>query len=80
MKRSRETIIKEILNTCTGGATKTRIVYQANLNFRTVNPYLELLMSNDLIAVRRDPHIVYETTEKGLKLMQSLNSIQTALS
>ena len=43
MKRSRDIIISKILDTCTKGANKTKIVYQANLNFRTVNPYSELL-------------------------------------
>jgi predicted transcriptional regulator len=46
MKRSRDLIISQILYICTHGANKTRIVYQANLNFRTVDPYLKLLMLN----------------------------------
>ena len=40
MKRSRDLIISQILFICAKGANKTRIVYQANLNFRTVDPYL----------------------------------------
>ena len=43
-KRSKHTIISQILGICRDGASKTRIVYQANLNFRTVNPYIELLI------------------------------------
>ena len=39
MKRSRDTIISHILDICANGASKTRIVYQANLNFRTALPY-----------------------------------------
>lgn len=38
MKRNRNEIISEILRVCMKGASKTRVVYQANLNFRTVNP------------------------------------------
>jgi len=29
---------------CMNGASKTKIVYQANLNFKMVNPYLDLLI------------------------------------
>ena len=48
MKRSREAIITEILEVCEEGATKTRIVYQVNLNFHTVIPYLDLLIKKKL--------------------------------
>ena len=34
MKRSRQEIISQILEICTNGASKTQIVYQANLNFK----------------------------------------------
>ncbi|MDD1736625.1 MAG: winged helix-turn-helix domain-containing protein, partial [Methanothrix sp.] len=47
MKRSRHEILSKILKICLNGASKTRIVYQANLNFRTVNPYLQTLIKNN---------------------------------
>ena len=37
MKRTREEIVSKILDICQNGASKTKIVYQSNLNFRTVN-------------------------------------------
>jgi len=62
------------------GASKTRVVYQANLNFRTVNPYLELLMKNDLIvASNQGPRVVYETTEKGTDLMKTIEQVHSTL-
>jgi predicted transcriptional regulator len=65
-KRSRDVIISKILDICTEGAHKTKIVYQANLNFRTVNPYIDLLTKNGLIDAKTDSKIVgYETTAKG---------------
>jgi hypothetical protein len=45
MKRSRQEIITQILEICMNGASKTKIVYQANLNFKMVNPYLDLLIT-----------------------------------
>jgi len=76
MKRSRNKIISEILEICMEGASKTRIVYQGNLNFRTVNPYLQLLMKNDLIRIKPGPKVLYETTEKGKVLLENFNRVQ----
>jgi predicted transcriptional regulator len=81
MKRSRDMIISKILDICTTGAHKTRIVYQANLNFRTVNPYLELLTKNGMINAQKESNpVVYETTSKGLALLQNYKQIQGELS
>ena len=81
MKRSRDIIISKILDICTDGAHKTRIVYQANLNFRTVNPYIDLLTKNGLIDAKTDSKIVvYETTIRGLALLDNYKQIQVGLS
>ncbi|HON35077.1 MAG TPA: winged helix-turn-helix domain-containing protein [Methanothrix sp.] len=76
MKRSRDLIISQILFICTKGANKTKIVYQANLNFRTVDPYLKLLTEKGLINAKREPNLIYQTTEKGEELLGSLKAIQ----
>jgi len=51
-------------------------VYQANLNFRTVDPYLKLLTEKGFIDTKQEPSLVYETTEKGTELLGSLKAIQ----
>ncbi len=81
MKRSKDMIISEILDICTAGASKTRIVYQANLNFRTVNPYIELLSKNGLIDVAQGDTntICYKTTPKGIKMLKEFRHIQNEL-
>jgi predicted transcriptional regulator len=81
MKRSRDIIISKILDVCTNGANKTKIVYQANLNFRTVNPYLELLKNNGMIYAKTDSKpVVYETTTRGLALLDNYRQILSELS
>jgi predicted transcriptional regulator len=80
MKRSRHTIISQILDICDGGASKTRIVYQANLNFKTVNPYIELLTKNGLIETKSGRTVLYETTDKGLRLRENFKQINNGLS
>jgi predicted transcriptional regulator len=80
MKRSREVIISEILDVCINGAHKTKIVYQANLNFRTVNPYLELLTKKGMINAKEERNlVVYETTDRGLALLDNYKQIQDQL-
>jgi predicted transcriptional regulator len=80
MKRSRDRIISQILDVCTSGANKTRIVYQANLNFKTVNPYLELLTKNGMINAKEERSlVVYETTSRGLALLDNYKQIQDQL-
>ena len=75
MKRNREEIISQILNVCRNGAIKTRVVYQANLNFKTVEPYLDLLVKNNLLEVQHGEKKKYETTEKGETLLEALNQV-----
>jgi predicted transcriptional regulator len=79
MKRSRQEIISQILEICTKGASKTKIVYLAYLNFRTVNPYLNLLIKNDLIRVNEGSVILYNTTPKGKRLLESMRQINDKL-
>ncbi len=80
MKRSKHTIISQILEICDGGASKTRIVYQANLNFKTVNPYIELLTRNGLIESKSGRIVLYKTTDKGLKLQENFKQMHSELS
>ncbi|VVB64728.1 Winged helix-turn-helix [uncultured archaeon] len=81
MKRSRDIIISKILDVCIEGAHKTKIVYQANLNFRTVNPYLELLTKNGMLNAQKESNpVVYETTTRGLALLDNYRQIQDGLS
>ena len=62
------------------GANKTRIVYQANLNFRTVNPYLDVLIKNQhLIETGQGAQILYKTTPKGTYPLESINKINITL-
>jgi predicted transcriptional regulator len=79
MKRSRDMIISKILDICQPGASKTKIVYQANLNFRTVNPYIDILTKNGLIETFRGSKVVYKTTEKGIKMLKDFKSIYSEL-
>ncbi len=79
VKRSRHMIISQILEICVDGASKTKIVYQANLNFRTVNPYINLLIKNELMRIKPGRTVLYETTERGKELLENFKLIHKEL-
>jgi len=79
MKRSKHEIFSKILEICINGANKTRIVYQANLNFRTVNPYLQILIKNNLLEASQESHILYKTTKEGSNLQETISQVNNAL-
>ena len=79
MKRSREKIVSKILDVCLNGANKTKIVYQANLNFRTVNPYLDLLIGKNLIKVSQGQMLRYETTPQGIDMLEDIKGVHNGL-
>ena len=80
MKRSKQEIIAQILEVCQESASKTRIVYQANLNFRTINPYLDILMKNNLIEICKGEQTLYKTTKNGEDLLETIKKINESLS
>ena len=75
-RRSRLEIFAEILHIAKRGAKKTRIVYGANLNFKTLKGYLEELEKAGLIEYSSDNGGLVKTTEKGKKYLQQFNVLR----
>ncbi|WP_340820837.1 winged helix-turn-helix domain-containing protein [Methanolobus sp. WCC4] len=67
IRRSKTAISVEILRAALGGAKKTHIVYQANLNFEVVNRYLSYLSERGLIEQKDN---IYVTTNKGKEFQE----------
>lgn len=62
------------------GASKTRIVYQANMNFMTVGPYLDNLIKSGCIEpIHEGSRIIYKTTPKGVDLKERFERFQRDL-
>ncbi|NPV63648.1 MAG: DNA-binding protein [Methanotrichaceae archaeon] len=76
MKRSREEIAEQILEICREPASKTRIVYQANLNFNTVMPHLDMLIMAGLLEILDAQIVTYKTTEKGIKALEHIKAFR----
>ncbi len=79
MRRSQEQIIESILETCKKSATITRIVYSCNLNFKTVHHHVNGLMAAGLIEVPGKRGNLYQTTKKGLQVLENMHALRDLL-
>ena len=76
-------VIADILTEALNGASKTRIMYRANLNFLRVNRYFSELLGIGLIVKENDPKggaMYYRTTEKGKDLLKVLKKAEELVS
>ncbi len=62
----------DILQACKQGGTKTRVVYQANLNNLRISHYLESLLNTGMLAKEQDRYgnTVYRTTPLGVEFLR----------
>ncbi len=68
-RRSPNLIASQILEICVCGASKTRVVYQANLNSSIGRQYLDNMVKSGLLEEVPDgARVIYKTTSKGMSL------------
>ena len=74
MRRDKRGIIADILKVCKRQASgKTRIVYTANMNFKTAGRYLDWMVSKGLVA-KEGKH--FKVLPKGDELLGSLRQTE----
>ncbi len=64
-----------------GEAGKTEIMYSANMSYKQLQKYLKFLLELNLIdkVTVGNPVITYRITEKGLRLLRSIDHILETL-
>ena len=72
--RSRTDIVSQILESANGGATKTRIMYNAYLSYAQLKEYLSALLESGLIEYVDGEH-KYNTTSKGVQYLTTYQRI-----
>ena len=72
--RSRTDIIVSILEAARLGETKTKIMYSSFLSSHQLRTYLELVISNGLLAYDSTKGR-YRTTERGLRLLDLYDNV-----
>jgi len=76
-RRSTDQIIAQILEICLKPAVaKTQVVYQANLNFKMIRSYLDLLTRGGLLEAVPGKLTIYRTTPKGEMALKALRAIE----
>ena len=73
--RSRTEIVSMILDTANGGATKTKMMYNAFLSYNQLKEYLSVLIENNLIEYHDGAHQC-KTTEKGLNFLKCITKLE----
>lgn len=80
MYRSNCEILAHILITTQEKRAKTRILHEANLDFRKLQEYLILRLSTNLLnSIENDGRTYYETTKKGFRFLEDYQEIQNLL-
>ena len=77
--RSRTEIVSNILDAANGGgATKTKIMYNAYLSYNQLQDYLFVMIENNLLEYLEGTR-TFKTTEKGLNFLKTHNEISELL-
>lgn len=74
-RRNNLDICADILRVARGGVNKTRIVYQANLNFNIIKDYLRRLIDRGLLQTSEN---IFITTPKGVDFIERYTAILRA--
>jgi len=79
-KRNPNVVRAQILEICTDGANKTRVVYQANLNATTGKQHLDDLIRKGYIeTIPSGSRVIYKTTAKGQELKERLDQFRSMM-
>ncbi len=78
MRRKREKIeiIIEILELCNSGVPKTYLVFKSNLNFKSVNSFLDIMEERGFIERRTSK---FWTTNKGRVFLEQAKEVMTTV-
>jgi predicted transcriptional regulator len=76
MKRNNLDICADILRVSKGGAKKTHLVYQANLNFKIVKKYITELIEKELLEMNGDRFYI---TDKGSEFIERYETLVSPL-
>ena len=75
-RRDRLSILVEILSIARKSTPKTKIMYQANMSFASINEYLGYLLQNHMIS--KESHslrTLYKCTQKGTEVLSLYNQM-----
>jgi predicted transcriptional regulator len=78
VQRDRISIIVDVLEAARQGMPKTQIMYRVNLDYKTLNQYVELLLKNELLSKILNKRI-YKTTDRGIDFLECYHEVMELL-
>ncbi|HEX17227.1 MAG TPA: DUF4364 domain-containing protein [Thermoplasmatales archaeon] len=79
-RRSEFEILADILRLAKDGAKKTQIMYQVNLSYSQLRNYLSFLRNRGFLdEIGEEQGRIYRISEKGLKLLENIDSVLSCL-
>jgi len=78
VKRTSLEIMVEILSLCKQPRTKTKVMYGANLSWKSLHRHLSELQSRGFLEVHHSS-TKYITTQKGLKVLEKWRELKEIL-
>ena len=81
VRRSNVQVIADILAEAMNGASKTRLVYKANLNFKVMERYLRFLNDREMIQLVKegDGRDKYIITQRGREFLLHYSQVEDML-
>ena len=84
LQRSRWDIMATVLEIAKSPESKTHVMYRANLSFRQLERYLELLLEKGFLKVSEASHSraakLFVTTDKGLSFLEAYHRLEEIVS
>jgi len=78
-RRNAMEITVSILEQARTEINKTRLVYRTHLNFLLIERYIDFLIDKNLIEIVHNPQPLYQTTQKGIELLNEFSKIREIL-
>jgi len=78
--RGRLDTVAEIVNSCAGGANKSRIMLVANINSVVATEMLEKLQASGLVSAKKDGNsVTYSATKEGVDFVDKYSNLVSML-
>jgi len=77
-RRTPTDIVADILKIADSGARITKLVYQGNLNFKVVKPYLDKLVTKGYLVMLEDGR-TWITTNDGKRFLEAYDNLEAFL-
>lgn len=78
-RRSKLDLYADILKAVKDESRKTHIVFEANLNFKRCEKYLEKLKENGLVEINAHSPLQWDITDKGREYLEKYDQIREIL-